>query len=71
MDDQRTAPGHGDEGRCKACGSRPAVPAATGGRMLCAHCAAELPLPDGAGLVEDEGAAVRRNFEDCSARPHA
>ncbi|MFF7329950.1 hypothetical protein ACIQU5_25480 [Streptomyces sp. NPDC090306] len=43
---------------CKACGSRAAV---RGGK-LCAHCGSVLVLPDPSGLVEDEGAAVRRAF---------
>ncbi|WP_221356398.1 hypothetical protein [Streptomyces beigongshangae] len=43
---------------CKACGSRPAVNA-----TVCEHCRAVLNLPDPSGLVEDEGAAVRRAFE--------
>ncbi|MBL1109755.1 hypothetical protein JK361_35150 [Streptomyces sp. 5-8] len=42
---------------CKACGT----PAEDG--KLCSHCGAVLDLPDGAGLVEDQGAAVRRDFE--------
>ncbi|MFF9410781.1 hypothetical protein ACF1B0_35465 [Streptomyces anandii] len=48
-----------DEGNrfCKACGT----PAENG--KLCAHCGATLDLPDGAGLIEDQGAAVRRDFE--------
>ncbi|MFJ4585183.1 double zinc ribbon domain-containing protein [Streptomyces echinatus] len=41
---------------CKACGT----PA---GRELCSRCGAVLDLPDSDGLVEDEGAAVRRDFE--------
>ncbi|MGA5292034.1 hypothetical protein [Streptomyces pseudogriseolus] len=42
---------------CKACGT----PAEDG--KLCNHCGAVLDLPDNAGLVEDQGAAVRRDFE--------
>ncbi|PSM44938.1 hypothetical protein C6Y14_02205 [Streptomyces dioscori] len=44
--------------RCKACGSRP-----TANDTVCEHCRAVLELPDPSGLVEDEGAAVRRDFE--------
>ncbi|WP_168218206.1 hypothetical protein [Streptomyces lasalocidi] len=43
---------------CKACGT----PAEDG--KLCNHCGAVLDLPDTAGLVEDQGAAVRRAFEE-------
>ncbi|UXY40363.1 hypothetical protein [Streptomyces albidocamelliae] len=43
---------------CKACGT----PAENGN--LCSHCGAALDLPDDAGLIEDQGAAVRRDFED-------
>ncbi|PKW05005.1 hypothetical protein SAMN05428944_0069 [Streptomyces sp. 1222.5] len=48
-----------DEGNrfCKACGT----PAQNG--KLCSHCGAVLDLPDDAGLIEDQGAAVRRDFE--------
>ncbi|BAC75283.1 MULTISPECIES: hypothetical protein [Streptomyces] len=42
---------------CKACGT----PAEDG--KLCNHCSTVLDLPDDAGLTEDQGAAVRRNFE--------
>ncbi|MCX2926300.1 double zinc ribbon domain-containing protein [Streptomyces sp. NEAU-W12] len=42
---------------CKACGT----PAEDG--KLCRHCGAVLDLPDDAGLIEDQGAAVRSNFE--------
>ncbi|MEU7723192.1 hypothetical protein [Streptomyces tibetensis] len=42
---------------CKACGT----PAEDG--KLCSHCGAVLDFPDGEGLIEDEGAAVRRDFE--------
>ncbi|MEV5440539.1 hypothetical protein AB0K80_31715 [Streptomyces sp. NPDC052682] len=64
MEEQRKiGDGGQDEGMCKACGSRPAEPDA-GGAMLCGHCAGVLELPDPAGLVEDEGAAVRRAFEN-------
>ncbi|WP_077801681.1 hypothetical protein [Streptomyces sp. JHA26] len=48
-------------GFCKACGT----PAGDGN--LCEHCSAVLELPDDAGLTEDQGAAVRRNFEDRDA----
>jgi hypothetical protein len=41
---------------CKACGT----PAGDG--ELCAHCGAVLDLPDKAGLVEDQGAGVRRDL---------
>ncbi|MFE0385928.1 zinc ribbon domain-containing protein [Streptomyces bungoensis] len=40
---------------CKACGT----PAED---KLCNHCGAVLDL--GAGLIEDQGAGVRRDFED-------
>ncbi|MEW1686907.1 hypothetical protein ACIQOF_22165 [Streptomyces sp. NPDC091265] len=43
---------------CMACGT-PAGDAA-----ICEHCGAALDLPDDAGLVEDEGAAARRVFEE-------
>jgi hypothetical protein len=43
---------------CKACGT----PAEDG--KLCNHCGAVLDLPGDAGLVEDQGGAVRRDFED-------
>jgi hypothetical protein len=43
---------------CKACGT----PAEDG--KLCNHCGAVLDLPDEAGLVEDQGATVRRDFEE-------
>ncbi|MFC9117841.1 4-Cys prefix domain-containing protein [Streptomyces sp. NPDC057092] len=42
---------------CTACGT----PAEDG--KLCNHCGTVLDLPDEAGLVEDQGAAVRRDFE--------
>ncbi|MFB6849803.1 hypothetical protein ACFCXS_33755 [Streptomyces sp. NPDC056373] len=42
---------------CEACGT----PAENG--KLCSHCGTLLDLPDGEGLIEDEGAAVRRDFE--------
>ncbi|GGP56307.1 hypothetical protein GCM10010247_31400 [Streptomyces calvus] len=42
---------------CKACGT----PAEDG--KLCKHCGTVLDFPDEAGLVEDQGAAVRRDFE--------
>ncbi|MGW3669474.1 hypothetical protein [Streptomyces sp. NPDC005141] len=57
-------------GVCKACGSRPAVPSEDG-TGLCEHCADLLELPDGAGLIEDDGAGVRREFEDRGRRPQA
>lgn len=48
-----------DEGNrfCKACGT----PAEDG--RLCGHCGSVLELPDEAGLVDDQGAAVRRDLE--------
>ncbi|CAL9652069.1 hypothetical protein [Streptomyces sp. DH-12] len=49
--------GNGEGNRfCKACGT----PAEDG--KLCNHCDAVLDLPDSAGLVEDQGAAVPRDF---------
>jgi hypothetical protein len=42
---------------CKACGT----PAANG--SLCRHCGTVLDLPDDAGLIEDQGGGVRRDFE--------
>ncbi|MER7665824.1 MULTISPECIES: hypothetical protein [unclassified Streptomyces] len=48
---------HRIERFCKACGT----PAGDG--KLCEHCGAALELPDPAGLVEDEGAAVRRTLK--------
>ncbi|CAM5402206.1 hypothetical protein SALBM135S_01307 [Streptomyces alboniger] len=42
---------------CKACGT-----SAEDGK-LCEQCRGVLPLPDDAGLVEDQGGAVRRDFE--------
>ncbi|MFF3741051.1 hypothetical protein [Streptomyces sp. NPDC002566] len=42
---------------CKACGT----PAEDG--RLCSHCGTVLDFPDDAGLIEDQGAAVRREFE--------
>ncbi|GGS70511.1 hypothetical protein AB0E75_28580 [Streptomyces griseoviridis] len=42
---------------CKACGT----PAEDG--KLCNHCGTLLDFPDGAGLVEDQGAGIRRDFE--------
>ncbi|MGC5561574.1 hypothetical protein ACPYPG_01860 [Streptomyces sp. FR-108] len=50
--------------RCKACGSRPA-----GNEAVCEHCRAVLELPDPSGLVEDEGAAIRRDFDRRDGRP--
>ncbi|MFE5219303.1 MULTISPECIES: hypothetical protein [unclassified Streptomyces] len=41
---------------CTACGT----PAEDG--KLCSHCGAALDLPDSASLIEDQGAAIRRNF---------
>lgn len=70
MEHQQAEHSDRSEGMCKACGSRPAVPA-EGGTMLCEHCATVLELPDPAGLVEDEGAAVRRAFENRDVRPRA
>ncbi|MCS0604406.1 hypothetical protein NX794_24800 [Streptomyces sp. LP11] len=54
-----TPPTREEEGNrfCKACGT----PAEDG--KLCSHCGAVLDLPDDAGLTEDQGAAVRRDFE--------
>ncbi|GAA2281248.1 hypothetical protein GCM10010145_60580 [Streptomyces ruber] len=68
MEERRSRRGDRAEGRCKACGSRPVVPDPDG-TMLCGHCAAALELPDASGLVEDEGAAVRRAFEHRDVRP--
>ncbi|MFB8244513.1 hypothetical protein ACFC5X_05585 [Streptomyces sp. NPDC055952] len=48
---------------CKACGT----PAEDG--KLCSHCGEVLDFPDGGGLVEDEGAAVRRDLEGRSTHP--
>ncbi|MFJ1608683.1 hypothetical protein ACIOHS_35845 [Streptomyces sp. NPDC088253] len=42
---------------CTVCGT----PAGNGKR--CEHCATVLDVPEDAGLVEDEGAPVRRDFE--------
>ncbi|KOX03358.1 hypothetical protein ADK65_07340 [Streptomyces sp. NRRL B-1140] len=42
---------------CKACGT----PAEDG--KLCSHCGTVLDFPHENGLVDDEGAAVRRDFE--------
>ncbi|MEV5737618.1 hypothetical protein [Streptomyces sp. NPDC052292] len=42
---------------CKACGA----PAEDG--KLCNHCGAVLDFPDQAGLIDDQGAAIRRDFE--------
>lgn len=52
--------------RCKACGSRPAA-----NETVCEHCRAVLELPDPSGLVEDEGAAVRRAFEGRDGQPRS
>ncbi|MFD7712826.1 hypothetical protein ACFV6E_39930 [Streptomyces sp. NPDC059785] len=49
-------------GYCKACGT----PAGEG--SVCAHCGAVLDLPEREGLVEDEGAGVRRAFEGRDGR---
>ncbi|MGK5695008.1 hypothetical protein ACSNOJ_19225 [Streptomyces sp. URMC 128] len=68
MEERRIRDSAQGEGMCKACGSRPADPAASG-TMVCEHCATALELPDAAGLVEDEGAAVRRAFENRDLRP--
>lgn len=55
--------GNGEGNRfCKACGT----PAEDG--KLCNHCGAVLDLPDDASLVEDQGAAVRRDFEERGRR---
>jgi len=43
---------------CKACGT----PAEDG--RLCRHCGTVLDFPNDAGLVEDEGGGVRRDFEE-------
>ncbi|MET7573220.1 hypothetical protein ABZT04_32710 [Streptomyces sp. NPDC005492] len=48
---------------CKVCGT----PAGDG--TLCERCGAVLQLPDEASLVEDEGAAVRRDFEGRGGQP--
>ncbi|MFJ9249187.1 hypothetical protein [Streptomyces sp. NPDC101776] len=42
---------------CKVCGT----PAGEG--TVCERCATVLDVPEDAGLVEDQGAAVRRDFE--------
>ncbi|MFJ4283954.1 zinc ribbon domain-containing protein [Streptomyces massasporeus] len=42
---------------CKACGT----PAEDG--KICSHCGTVLDFPDESGLIDDEGAAVRRDFE--------
>lgn len=55
-------------GVCKACGSRPAVPS-EGETMLCERCSRVLELPGQAALVDDEGAGVRRDFENRDGRP--
>ncbi|MEU8790818.1 hypothetical protein [Streptomyces sp. NPDC048643] len=52
-----------ETGVCRACGSRPAIPS-TSGPMLCEHCSKVLEIPDSAGLVVDDGAGVRREFEN-------
>ncbi|MFI8895786.1 hypothetical protein [Streptomyces paradoxus] len=48
---------------CKACGA----PAEDG--RLCSHCGTVLDFPDEGGLIEDEGAAVRRDFEGRAPDP--
>ncbi|MFE9941971.1 hypothetical protein [Streptomyces hirsutus] len=63
MEEQQSQCNGRDQVMCKACGSRPADPTSDG-TALCGHCAAALELPDTSGLVEDEGAAVRRAFEN-------
>ncbi|MGW2615079.1 double zinc ribbon domain-containing protein [Streptomyces sp. NPDC001500] len=54
-----TQPSENDKGNrfCKACGT----PAEDG--RLCSHCGKVLELPEEAGLVEDQGAAIRRDME--------
>ncbi|WP_333773589.1 zinc ribbon domain-containing protein [Streptomyces sp. IBSBF 3136] len=47
---------------CKACGT----PAEDG--QICDHCGAVLDFPDRAGLIEDQGGAVRRDFEGRARR---
>lgn len=42
---------------CKACGT----PAEDG--KICSHCGTVLDFPAEGGLIDDEGAAVRRDFE--------
>ncbi|MDH6493781.1 hypothetical protein [Streptomyces sp. SAI-127] len=42
---------------CKTCGT-----SAEDGK-LCKHCSTALDLPDNAGLIEDQSAAARRDFE--------
>ncbi|MER5651638.1 MULTISPECIES: hypothetical protein [unclassified Streptomyces] len=68
MDVRETDDGRGT-GVCRACGSRPAIPSASG-PMLCEHCAGVLEIPDSAGLVVDHGAGVRREFENRGGRRH-
>lgn len=48
---------------CKACGT----PAEDG--KLCSHCGAALEFPGKDGLVEDQGVAVRRDFEKHARLP--
>ncbi|MFJ8449013.1 hypothetical protein [[Kitasatospora] papulosa] len=43
---------------CMACGTP------TTDSAVCQHCGKALNLPDDMGLVEDEGAAARRTFEE-------
>ncbi|MCT9011493.1 hypothetical protein [Streptomyces rhizosphaerihabitans] len=70
MEERHTPGQNRGVGACKACGSRPAVPS-EGGTMLCEHCSRLLELPDQAGLVDDDGAGVRREFENRDVRPEA
>ncbi|MFI8194852.1 hypothetical protein ACIF8T_40220 [Streptomyces sp. NPDC085946] len=67
MEEQQTRRDGQHQAMCKACGSRPTAPA-TDGTILCGHCAAALELPDTSGLVEDQGAAARRAFENRDMR---
>lgn len=48
---------------CKACGA----PAGDG--KLCRHCGVVLEIPEEASLIDDEGAAVRRDFESRGTSP--
>ncbi|MEU0674578.1 zinc ribbon domain-containing protein [Streptomyces sp. NPDC006172] len=47
---------------CKACGT----PAEDG--KLCSHCGTVLDFPDDTGLIEDQGVAIRRDFEEDTER---
>ncbi|MEU6273946.1 hypothetical protein ABZ871_16295 [Streptomyces populi] len=67
MDERQTRGQVRRMGVCKACGSRLAI-SSEDGTMLCERCAALLELPDRAGLVEDDGAGVRRDFENRGGR---